>query len=108
VRLDLLLLGLGVNSCEHRFELGALAVVQQHREQIERELRGVRQMLGLLSEQAELELAASLHHLQIERLVRVAFPLGGFESLLELFEGHAPFVPERVCLDKANRLLRSN
>jgi hypothetical protein len=88
---DLLLF---VGCGEGGLELGALAIPEHHGEHVERELRATLvKVLRLGREDAELQLAASLHRLEVESAVLVALScrrlplaLGGRELLLELVE----------------------
>jgi hypothetical protein len=77
---------------ESRLELRALTVVEHHPKHIERELRLVgRQVLRLRPHDAELELAATLHHLEIEAAVFVALALSRSELLFEITEAIPDF-----------------
>ena len=120
VRLDLLL---GVGRREGSLELGALAIPEHHGEHVERELRAaVGEVLRLGREDAELQFAASLHRLEVERTVlvalscsRLALLLRCCELLLELVEslddlldaGHVHLMNDARSTVNANRELRS-
>ncbi|HEY5286924.1 MAG TPA: hypothetical protein VIJ50_07450 [Solirubrobacteraceae bacterium] len=111
--LDLLLF---VGRREGGLELGALAIPEHHGEHVERELRAtIGEMLRLGREDAELQLAASLHRLEVESAILVALSLCGREPLLELVESlddlldarHASFMIDARSTVNAKRESRS-
>ncbi len=77
------LLGVGIRRREGAIQSRLLALVQHHRENAERELVVARRkLLGLRGEDAELQLSASLHRLEIQRAsawsVTLSLPTGIF------------------------------
>jgi hypothetical protein len=79
------LLDIGGGQC--RIELGRLPLSEHHRQYAQRQLRlVVRKVLGLGREDAELQLSAPLHRLQVQGAVLLALTLGGRDPLLQLVE----------------------
>jgi hypothetical protein len=89
------LLGVGVDFGEGAFEIALGLVVEDHAEHGERELAVARwKMLGLGRDEAELQLAAALHHLEVEALVLGDLPLEIGDSIIDL-ERHVSLCASR-------------
>src|ERR1700722_2130229 len=93
--------------------VGTRALVEHHRQNIERELGVIREALRLLAEQTALELAAALHHLEVQATILVALFLDGDEPLFQLVETlrdgavtHAP-LHDRRAIDRQRESIRT-